>query len=265
MNTPVKSSKNLLKVALCDDDLVVETQIRAFLEKEEAERGGDQKILLSVKRSGEELLSDFRPGLYDLLLLDIMMEGINGVETLSRIREFDSDLTVAFITSSKEYALDGYRLKAVRYLEKPLTRDAISELIDITFEKKQEQPSLTVRPRGETKNVPLPDIEYISQSGHTVEIHLFDKNVMTFTGRLDEIEEDIKKAAGVSRERVFSMGSGFSFVRSHKSFIVNLDYADEIDQEYYVFRMECGDPVHIRREDFYPIRVAFQKRREEIS
>ena len=134
MSTSVKSSKNLLRVALCDDDLVVETQVRAFLEKEEEER--DIEILLSVKRSGEELLSDFRQGLYDLLLLDIMMEGISGVETLSRIREEDSDLAVSFITSSKDYALDGYRLKAVRYLEKPLTRDGISELIDISLSKK---------------------------------------------------------------------------------------------------------------------------------
>ena len=261
MSTSVKSSKNLLRVALCDDDLVVETQVRAFLEKEEEER--DIEILLSVKRSGEELLSDFRQGLYDLLLLDIMMEGISGVETLSRIREEDSDLAVAFITSSKDYALDGYRLKAVRYLEKPLTRDGISELVDISLSKKAHEPSLTVRPHGETRNVVLSDIEYISQSGHMVEIHLVDKSLISFTGRLDEIEEDIKKAAGVSEDRVFSRGSGFSFVRSHKSFIVNLDYVDDIDQEFFVFRMECGDPVHIRREDFYAMRDAFQKRREE--
>ena len=50
------NNKTLLKVALCDDDLVVETQVRAFLGKDEAERGGDLKILLSVKKSGEELL-----------------------------------------------------------------------------------------------------------------------------------------------------------------------------------------------------------------
>jgi len=258
---PLKNKKKLLKVALCDDDLVVETQVRAFLEKEEAERGGEIEILLSVKRSGEELLFDFRPGLYDLLLLDIMMEGMSGVETLSRIRESDSDLTVAFITSSKDYALDGYRLKAVRYLEKPLTKEGISELIDISLSKKREQPSLTVRPRGTAENVALCDIEYISQNAHTVEIHLRDHGVTAFTGRLDEIEEDIKKAAGATDGKVFSRGNGFSFVRSHKSFIANLDWVDDIDQEFCIFRMECGDPVHIRREDFNAMKDAFLKQK----
>ena len=214
-----------------------------------------------MKKSGEELLSDYRPGLYDLLLLDIMMDGISGVETLSRIREEDNALTVAFITSSTDYALEGYRLKAERYLEKPLTRDEISELIDITLSRKEAQPGLTVRPRGMTENVALCDIEYISQSGHTVEIHLFDRKVIAFTGKLDDIEEDIKKAAGESRGRIFSSGSGFSFVRSHKSFIANLDWADDIDREFSVFRMECGDQVHIRREDFFSMKDAFQKQR----
>ena len=260
MGDPLKNQKKLLKVALCDDDLVVETQVRAFLEKEEAERGGELEILLSVKRSGEELLSDFRPGLYDLLLLDILMEGISGVETLSRIRESDSELTAAFITSSKEYALDGYRLKAVRYLEKPITRDAISELIDISLSKKGSEPSITVRPRGMSEEVTLSDIEYISQSAHTLEIHLHDRSVIAFTGRLDDIEEDIKKAAG-EEGRVFSKGSGFSFVRSHKSFIANLDWADDIDEEFCIFRMECGDPVHIRREDFNAMKDAFLKQK----
>ena len=260
MDGTKKNSKKSLRVALCDDDLVVETQVRAFLEKEEAERGGEIEILLSVKRSGEELLSDFRPGLYDLLLLDIMMEGISGVETLSRIRESDSELTAAFITSSKEYALDGYRLKAVRYPEKPITRDAISELIDIALSKKGSEPSITVRPRGMSEEVTLSDIEYISQSAHTLEIHLHDRSVIAFTGRLDDIEEDIKKAAG-EEGRVFSKGSGFSFVRSHKSFIANLDWVDDIDEEFCIFRMECGDPVHIRREDFYAMKEAFLKQK----
>ena len=260
MDGTKKNSKKSLRVALCDDDLVVETQVRAFLEKEEVERGGELEILLSVKRSGEELLSDFRPGLYDLILLDIMMEGISGVETLSRIREKDGELTAAFITSSKEYALDGYRLKAVRYLEKPITRDAISELIDISLSKKGSEPSITVRPRGMSEEVTLSDIEYISQSAHTLEIHLHDRSVIAFTGRLDDIEEDIKKAAG-EEGRVFSKGSGFSFVRSHKSFIANLDWVDDIDEEFCIFRMECGDPVHIRREDFYAMKEAFLKQK----
>ena len=260
MDGTKKNSKKSLRVALCDDDLVVETQVRAFLEKEEVERGGELEILLSVKRSGEELLSDFRPGLYDLLLLDIMMEGISGVETLSRIREKDGELTAAFITSSKEYALDGYRLKAVRYLEKPITRDAISELIDIALSKKGREPSITVRPRGMSEEVTLSDIEYISQSAHTLEIHLHDRSVIAFTGRLDDIEEDIKKAAG-EEGRVFSKGSGFSFVRSHKSFIANLDWVDDIDEEFCIFRMECGDPVHIRREDFNAMKDAFLKQK----
>ena len=91
----------------------------------------DEKILLdilkdasipsipTVFRSGEDLLRDYEPLTYDLLLSDIYMTGITGVETVSRIRQVDEEIPVAFVTSSPDHTLESHRLSVLKYIEKP--------------------------------------------------------------------------------------------------------------------------------------------------
>ena len=70
--------------------------------------------------SSEELLEAFRPGGFDLLLMDIYMDGMTGVEAVRKIREMDETIPIAFTTTSTEHTLESYRLSVLKYLEKPV-------------------------------------------------------------------------------------------------------------------------------------------------
>lgn len=106
-----------LKLALCEDD------------KEEQERliclaqAGQVPVSVTAFENGEAFLKDYQPGRFDMVLMDIYMGGISGVETVRRLREQEPDLPVAFVTSSQDHALDGYRLKVAKYIEKPVTQE----------------------------------------------------------------------------------------------------------------------------------------------
>ena len=84
--------------------------------------------------SSEELLSAFRPGKFDLLLMDIYMDGMTGVEAVQRIRELDERIPIAFTTTSTEHALEGYRLSVLKYLEKPVRQKDVNDLLRLVLE-----------------------------------------------------------------------------------------------------------------------------------
>ena len=80
--------------------------------------------------SGEDFLGAFTPGKYDLIFLDIYMDGITGMETAKRIRQTDHDCRIIFITTSPEFAVESYNVNASFYLLKPIGKDGVFSALD---------------------------------------------------------------------------------------------------------------------------------------
>jgi CheY-like chemotaxis protein len=98
---------SVLRIAVCEDD----PDDAAFLD-DLIEKSG----ILSECHAfagGEELLASFGAGRYDLIFMDIYMEGMQGIETVEAIRQTDRNVVIAFITSSLDHALEGFRLNAL--------------------------------------------------------------------------------------------------------------------------------------------------------
>ena len=77
--------------------------------------------------SGEEFLTTFSGGSYDLLFLDIYLKDLNGMETARRIREMDPDCKIIFTTSSTEFAVESYDVNASWYLVKPFSYETFAK------------------------------------------------------------------------------------------------------------------------------------------
>lgn len=80
--------------------------------------------------SGDALLEQFVPDKYDLIFLDVLMDGINGMEAAHKIRETDSRCRLVFITSSPDFAVESYRVSAAYYLLKPYSCEDLRDALD---------------------------------------------------------------------------------------------------------------------------------------
>ncbi len=226
-----------LYVAVCEDDAPERESLLALL------AGCAVSCEVSAFPSGEALLAAWRPGTFDLLLMDIYMDGITGVETVRRLRERGEDLPVAFITGSTDHALDGYRLSALKYIEKPVRQRDLDEILELARLKKASAPALTVQRKGVSESVPISGIAYMEQQGHVLLIH-------TKNGGVISVYEKLSDAA--------ARLSGAGFFQSHKSFIANLAFVDHIDSELRCFVMHDGKNIPIRRELMGRARLAWE-------
>lgn len=214
-----------LQIALCEDD------------KEELERlvrlirEGSVPVRVTAFGSGEAFLQDYRPGRFDMVLMDIYMGGISGVEAVRRLREQEPELPVAFVTSSQDHALDGYRLKVAKYIEKPVTQADMDDAIALAAGRRA-QAAVEVILQGKKLQLPVSRLVSVEQKAHYLLFRFEGGGTEQAKGRLDELEPQL---------------AGFPFFRSHKSYLANLSYVAGIDQELLVFCMKDGQSVYILR------------------
>lgn len=194
---------------------------------------------------GEALLAAFRPGAFDLLLIDIYMEGITGVETARMIRQRDGEVPMAFITSSTEYALEGYRLSALKYLEKPVRQRDLDDLLRMAQLRRDAAPRLTVSPGGARREIALSDLLCLEQRAHHVVLFLKDGVTLRVYAKLSDLLPQLEAHA---------------FFRTHKSYCVNLRFVRSLNAEYGCFVMADGQNVPISR----PHRSAAKKAYEDF-
>lgn len=189
----------------------------------------------SVFSSAQALLANFSAEEYDLIFLDIYMGTVQaGVDLASKIREIDTNVTLAFITSSKEHALESYRLKAFAYLEKPVRGADVREVLLQAVNKRKNAPAIKLLVAGERRDILLDQIIYFEQRDRAVYINTLTETLRASqTVKLSDIETMLPNA----------------FLRCHHSYIAHLRYVKELDQEMRVFIMQNGDYVYIRRQD----------------
>ena len=190
-----------------------------------------------VFNSAGEFLQALRTGRFDLVFLDIYMDDTaHGLEVADRIRKRDKDTVIAFVTGSPDHTRDGYRFGALKYLDKPVTADGVKESLELALMKRNSRPLISIRlAGGGQEEVTIDNIVYCEQRVHSVEIHLTDRVLTTSQSmRMDNMQQCLPSPP---------------FVRSHKSFLVNLDHVSHVDREIPAFHMENGDNVYIRQRD----------------
>lgn len=218
----------LLKIAICEDETEQRDRLLKLLDE------SNIKNTYNIFASGEELMEVFEQGKYDLILMDIYMgNGLTGIETVKLIRKKDKDIPVAFVTTSKDHALESYRLSAMKYIEKPYSKECIKDILHLALLKKNDVPSLLIQRNGVTKKIPFTNILYMEQQKHKVFICMKNNDNFTIYSKLSELREQLPE-------------SGF-FV-PHKSFAVNLSYVMYINMELRCFVMENKINIPIRRE-----------------
>lgn len=244
----------LLRIAVCEDTQNDAELIAQCIQ----ETGAASKI--TVYASGEAFMEEYRKGLYHLIYLDVYMEGMTGMAVAAAIREQGDGVPVAFITTSREHALEANKYRSILYIEKPVTVDAVAHTLSIAEAVRQRRANevLSVTDSERQKiDIPFDDIGYIDVLNHRCTVHLTDGGVVTLitATTIDELDAMLPKPP---------------FLRCHRSYMVSLDYARGVDKQYHAFIMKNGDQVDIRRgglkqyEDAIKLRAIEKTRRDGV-
>lgn len=200
-----------MKIAVCDDEEEFNKRtvklIRSMLKKTE-----DYKITICA--SGEELLETYRREPFDIIFLDIEMEGMNGMDTARQLREKDENVIIVFLTSYEEFALEGYEVNAYRYLIKKQPEYVYKKQFKSIFQEYfQKHKYFVISDRNNIARIYLKDICFFEVLNKKIIVHTMT-NTYEYTGKLSEVESQLADDA--------------SFIRSHKSYIINIAQVDTI-------------------------------------
>lgn len=232
----------MMRVALCDDDINALHEMQALLDRYSRER--NREVTHTAFHSPLDLLAEIERGTrFDVLFLDILMPGQNGIETAKEIRNHDTNVKIIFLTSSPEFAVQSYAVRAYFYQLKPLQAEPFFQVLDDALEecRREEESSLILRCGGVLTRIELGRLEFCEVFHRTLLFHLASGKVLESTGSLDELG---RRLASYNR-----------FLRIHRSFIVNLDYVQHIS--YQSVTMASTAEIPIPRRKYNEIKDAF--------
>ena len=159
----------MTRIAFCDDDAALLHQMQDFLEQYRTLRGVQLELFPYTKPM--ELLADIEAGVrFDVLFLDVLMPGINGINAAREIRRYDTAVQIIFVTSSSEFAVQSYVVGAYYYQLKPIWKDSFFRLTDAVLAecRKRTQHSLILRCKSGVTRITLDSLEYCEVQGRTL-------------------------------------------------------------------------------------------------
>ncbi len=201
----------MIRLALVEDDETYRKELTEYLKQYESEHG--EKFHLSVFTDGDEIVEDYK-AVYDIILMDIEMQFMDGMTAAEHIREYDSEVVIMFITNMPQYVMKGYTVDALDYVLKPISYYAFSQKIEraISRMKQRSHKFISVPIKGGIKKFDINRLTYVEVSDHDLIYHTLDGD-FTSKGSLSEVEEVLKE---------------YHFFRCNKCYVVNLEFIDSV-------------------------------------
>jgi DNA-binding LytR/AlgR family response regulator len=195
-----------LRIAICDDNFTDRQHLISLIKSE------NSYCECTAYESGEMLLWDFENGTrFDIIFLDIFMEGMTGLAAAKQIRMIDSNVFLIFVSSSNDFYRESYDLYAFNYLLKPLTENKINEVLSRASEQLNRDADQVIRIAfmGNLHTVRYSQLLYLSSEQHAVNFCLKNGKALKSYGKLDDFISQLPIE---------------SFMRCHQSYIVNLNH-----------------------------------------
>lgn len=202
----------MINIGVCDDESIHRNKIKEILVDILDRYNMDYKIY--EYDSGENLLSDY-PSDLDILIMDIQMKSINGMDTARKIRENDDNVEIIFMTSFSEFMQEGYEVKAYRYLLKPINENKIIKHITPCIKDimKKRSNHLTISTKNNIERIKIDSILYIETSR---------PNILIYTN-------DNMYSAKISISKIDKILKDYGFFRCHTSYLINLKKVEYMD------------------------------------
>ena len=232
----------MVKAAFCDDDIGALAEMQSFLDRYRREQS--REIDYTAFHSPVELMAEIERGArFDVLFLDILMPGENGLEAAAEIRDHDRNVKIIFLTSSPEFAVKSYEVEAYFYQLKPLRWEGFSRIMDSALElcAQERKNRLILQCKSGITSLDPDRLEFCEVIHRTLLFHLSSGKVLESTGSLDELSRRLEPYG--------------CFLRPHRSYLIHLGYVQSIS--YRAVTMHSLTEIPIPRGKYSEIKDAF--------
>jgi len=221
-----------MRIAICDDDQAglekIAKTVREFIDSQTSAH----EFALNTFTCGSDLLDCIKgKAHFDLLILDIIMPGLNGIELAAEIRGTNKDCKIIFLTSSPEFAVNSYKVNALDYLLKPYQNDEVKALLSKVLASMQEENLKSIVIKGKTglHRIWIQTIDYVESVKHTLNFHLRGGDIAVCYAKMTEFQDILL--------------SDHRFIRCHQSFLVNMNCVAKVTEKYFVLSDKSMIPI----------------------
>ena len=212
------------------DDMADECEIlRSLLKQYETEQ--NQTMQIKEFHSGGELLHDYIAGSYDIVFMDIFLNNENGVDCALKLRQLDEKVNLIFLTTSSEFGVKSYDVRAADYIVKPATLEKLSRALGYCkIAEVQSDPPILVTTRNQPLEITLDRILYADYQNRSSCIHLKDC-LVPVSGSFSELSEQLTAYP--------------QFLSCFKGVVVNLKEVREVCGDYLL--LKSGEQLPVSR------------------
>ncbi len=221
----------MLQIAVCDDNIDELSNMVQLINLYRSSK--NLSCEYAVFPNGFDLVSVLEKGKrFDIYCLDIIMPGFTGIDVAKEIRSFDKTAPILFFTSSPEYALESYSVKAINYVLKPITKEKLFFSLDEIVEQmnvEKNEDSIIVKSNEGIQKILISNLVFAEVIGRNVLYHLL-------SGKVIECTEAFSSACN----NLMRYGC---FIKPHRSYLVNMQYIDTIENHQVTLQTLTSIPV----------------------
>lgn len=221
----------MLQIAICDDNIDELSNMVQLINLYRTSKNLNCEY--AVFANGFELISAIEKGKkFDMYCLDIIMPGFTGIDVAKEIRNFDKTAPIIFFTSSPEFALESYSVKAINYVLKPVSKEKLYFTFDEILEQikvKKEEDSIIVKSKEGIQKILVSKLTFVEVIGRNVLYHLHSGKVIECTERFSSVCNTLSKYR--------------CFMKPHRSYLVNMQYVDTIENHRITLQTLSSIPI----------------------
>lgn len=221
----------MLRIAFCEDNLDELSNLVQLINLYRVSKNLDCEY--AAFSNGFDLVSVLEKGKrFDLYCLDIIMPGFTGIDVAREIRVFDKTAPVLFFTSSSEFALESYAVKASNYVLKPISKEkffvTFDEILD-QIKMENDEDAVIVKSSEGIQKILIANLIFVEVIGRNVLYHLRSGKVIECTESFASVCDKLLKYG--------------CFTKPHRSYLVNMQYVDKIENHQITLQTLTSVPV----------------------
>lgn len=204
-----------MNIAICDDNLSDLSNIISIIDDYKKANIEKHSINYTIFKNPLDLITTLENSKkYDLVLLDVLMPFMTGIETANEIRKFNESIKIIFLSYSPEFAVESYSVNAYYYVLKPVLKDKLFFLLDkVIYDIEiNSKSSFLVKSKTNLNRIYISKLEYAEVIGRTIIYHLTDGTIIESSGSMTELSNRLNAEP--------------CFIKPHRAYIINMGFID---------------------------------------